>query len=299
MFEKFFIVQDIAKTLVKNDYKISFCSGCFDIAARKKEKFLLKVLVNIDAFSRGHSLSLKAISYFLSAIPIIISLKNGRDKLRDEVIYSRFDLDVLTPNTFKKMVNEEIYPSFSSRGKHVVKIFCEKLRERRKELNYSLNELSKLANISKKALYEIENGRVLPKEETAKRLEKILKTKLIVPFNPSEPKKVFIEPKEKVEKEISNKLFDLGIENTAVFFAPFNLIGKEKFPIITKSFEKIKEIKVDAERIEKLSSIFSSLTLYVAKREVKEKIEYPIISKNELLETFSSKELLEKIERKI
>jgi predicted transcriptional regulator len=72
MFEKFFIVQDIAKTLAKNDYKISFCTGCFDIAASREEKFLLKVLVNIDSFSKIHSLSLKAISYFLSAIPLII-----------------------------------------------------------------------------------------------------------------------------------------------------------------------------------------------------------------------------------
>lgn len=298
MFQKFFIMQDIAKALVKNNYQVAFSKGCFDLAAKGEEKFLLKILLNVDALLKEHSLSLRTISYFISALPFVISLKSGRKKLMDDVIYSRFDLNVLTPNTFKKMIKEEIYPSFSMKGKHVVKISLEKLKERRKNLNYSLSELSRFTNISKKCLYEIESGKVLPKKETVEKLEEALMTKLTVSFKPTKPKKVILKPRERFEREVSKKFFNLGIENSAVFSAPFNLIGKEKFSIITKLFDKTEEIKIHAEKIESLSSIFSSFFIGIAKRKDK-KIDYPVISKDEFFEISSPKELLEKIEGKI
>ena len=63
--------------------------------------------------------------------------------------------------------------SESSKGRHTTEINAFELREKRKELNYTLEELAKQIGVSKKAMYEIENRRVNPQADTVKKLETI------------------------------------------------------------------------------------------------------------------------------
>ena len=259
-------MQNIAKSLVKNDFRIEFTKGCFDIIAKKDSLLFLKILVNIDGLKEEHVLSLKTISYFLSAFPLIISLKNNREILKDEIVYSRFGLFVVTPETFKKVIREGVGACFSTKGKHIAKINARKLRERRKSLNLSLSKLSELTGISKKSLYEIEHGKVDPTIQSLKKLEKVLNVDLTLQFQLQSFKKIELEPREKFESLVSKEFSRIGIENSVVYSAPFNIIGKNKVTVITKLSKTSFELKKDAKKVKKISNLTSSKPVFVVKK---------------------------------
>ncbi len=86
MFDKYFLLNKIVNVLEKNQFNTFVTSGCFDIAAKREFLILVKTLLNVDGLDQGQALSLRAISHFLSARPFIISIKNNREFLNDEVI---------------------------------------------------------------------------------------------------------------------------------------------------------------------------------------------------------------------
>src|SRR3990172_9408469 len=178
MLDKTFLVNKIVNTLQKNEYEVFLTEGSFDIAARREHLLLIKTLLNADSLTEDHALSLRAISHFVSAYPIVVSLKNNREFLSKEIVYSRFELPVLTPDFFEGIIMEEVVAIKSAKGRHTFDINAFELREKRKQLGLTLEKLAGSAGISKKALYEIENKRVNPTKETVMRLELILKIDL-------------------------------------------------------------------------------------------------------------------------
>jgi putative transcriptional regulator len=299
MFNKSFLVNKIVNSLLKKEFQVLLTQGCFDIAAKRENLLLLKVLINVDGLEENQALSLRAISYFLSAYPFIISLKTNREFLDKRTIYSRFELPVVTPELFEEILIEEAFAVQSSKGKHTVVINAELLRNKRKELEFTLEELSDIIGISKKALYEIENKRVNPTVETVKKLESFLKVDLQLPYEMKSAKETYLKPKEEFQERVSKEFFRMGINNSAVYSAPFEIVGKEKFSLIASLSKNTIKIKREAEIVKKLSSIFSSLALFVAKKSREKNIEgVPIILESELPEIENSKELNRMIEEK-
>jgi len=290
MFNKFLLLNQITKSLVEKGYKTFITQGCFDVAARRECLLLLKTLINIDGLTRKQALSLRTIAYFLSAYPLVISIKNNKYKLDDNVIYSRFSLPVLTPKLFDSVI----------KGRHTVEIDVVTLREKRKELNYTIEELAKLIGISKKALYEIENKRVLPSIKTVKKLENELKVNLRMPYSIQHPKPAHLEPKNKFQKEVSREFTRIGIDNSPVYSAPFELVGKERFSMIAGLSENVKQIRHEVSVVKELSSIFLSHAIFISKDCRERSLEgIPIISMSELAEIKSSRELNKIIAEKI
>src|SRR3990172_478430 len=164
LFDKTFLVNKIVKTLQKNEYEVFQTQGSFDIAARREHLLLVKTLLNADSLTPEQALSLRAIAYFVSAYPFVVSLKNNREFLQKEMVYSRFELPVFNPDFFDSMIAEEAEAVQSAKGRHTVEINAFDLREKRQELGLTLEQLAEELGISKKALYEIENKRVNPTE---------------------------------------------------------------------------------------------------------------------------------------
>jgi putative transcriptional regulator len=155
MFNKSFLVNRLVKSLKEKEFQLFLTQGCFDIAARKDFLMLIKALTNVDGLLEEQAQSLKTISYFVSGYPLVVSERTNRGSLCDEVIYSRFQLPVVTPSTFECIIEEEMIPEVKAiKGKHTVVINAVYLKKRRQELNLSLGKLSKEIGISKKALYE-------------------------------------------------------------------------------------------------------------------------------------------------
>jgi len=293
MLSKYFLLNEIVNFLVKKEFRVLLASGCFDIAARKNFILLIKVLANVDSLVEEQAKNLKAISYFTSSFPLIVSENSNSGKLRDEIIYSRFQLPVVTLRMFKQIIEEEIVPEVKAiKGKYIVHINTNYLRKKRKELNLSLSDLAKEIEISKKALYEIEKGKVNPSLETVEKLEKFLKINLRVPYRMQKVEKVYVKARDKFQEKISSEFFRLGIDNSPVTSSCLKIVGKEKFSLIANLSKNSFNLEKAAFKLKSLSSIFSSYGIFFVKESDKEIVEgVPVILESELSELESSKEL--------
>jgi putative transcriptional regulator len=293
MFNKSFLVSKIVNSLVSHQFNVFLTQGCFDIAARKENLMLIKSMINVDGLDHDQASSLRTISSFLSAYPFVISVKTNREFLNDEIIYSRFQLPVITPEMLSKILDEELIPAIqSARGKHTISIDVNTLREKRKELQLTLEQLAEIVGISKKALYEIEKSRVNPTSETVKKLENVLRIDLKNSYKMKTVEKTYLKPKNDFQNKVSKELSRIGIDNSSVYSAPFEIVGKEKFSLITSLSKNNVKIKKEATVVKKLSSIFSSKAVFVAKKCREQSVEgVPIILESELPEIESSKEL--------
>jgi len=300
MFNKSLLVDRLVKNLIDKEFQLFLTSGCFDIAARKEFVMLIKALKNVDGLVQEHAQSLRAVSYFVSGYPLVVSERTNRGSLCDEVIYSRFQVPVVTPQMFESMIEEEVIPEVKAiKGKHTVTINTTYLRKKREELNLSLEKLSKQIGISKKALYEIENQRVNPTLETVKRLEELLDIDLKIPYKMERVEKTYIKPKNEFQKKVSLEFSRLGIDNSAVTSANFEIIGKEKTSLITGLSDNTVKIKKVVSQVKGLSSIFSSQGMFVAKKSHEQAIDgVPIVLESELPELESSRELSKLIREK-
>jgi len=300
MFNKSYLVHRLVDSLSKKEFQLFLTSGCFDIAARKDFIMLIKALTNVDGLDQGQAQSLRAISYFISAYPLVVSERTNRASLNDEVIYSRFELPVVTPNMFECMIEEEFIPEVKAiKGKHTVTINTIYLRKKREELNLSLEKLSKQIRISKKALYEIENQRVNPTVDTVRKLEELLGVDLKVPYKMERIERTYVEPKDEFQKKVSLEFSRLGVDNSAVTSASFEIIGKEKNCLITGLSNNTVKIKKVVSQVKGLSSIFSSQGMFVVKKSHEQAIDgVPIVLESELPELESSKELNKLIREK-
>ena len=300
MFNKSFLLSQLVKSLARKEFQLFLTSGCFDIAAKREYVMLIKALTNIDGLLEEQARSLRAISYFVSAFPFVVSERSNRGKLSDEIIYSRFELPVVTLRMFNRIIEEEVVPEIkSSKGKHTVTINTVYLRERRKELKLSLEKLSKKVGISKKALYEIENQRVNPSLETVRRLERVLGIDLKVPYRFKHAEATYLEPKNEFQRRVSSEFSRIGIDNSSVYSAPFKIVGREEYSLITSLSSNTTKIRKEAARVKRLSSILSSQGMFVVKKSKERSIEgIPVILEAELPELESPKELSELIKEK-
>lgn len=292
MFNKTFLINKIVSSLLSKQFEVLVSQGCFDIVAKREYLMLIKSLINIDSMNQGQALSLRAISYFSSAYPVVVSVKSNRQFLDDEMIYSRFQLPVVTPEMFNVLAEEGVVPAIqSAKGRHTITINSELLRQKRKERDMTLEQLAEAASISKKALYEIENNRVNPTIETVKRLENLLKIELKGNYKLKIAERIYLKPKNEFQSKVSKEFVRIGIDNSVVYSAPFELIGKEKFSLITNLSKNSTKIKKEAATVKRLSSVFDSEVVFVAKRSREKVVDgVPVVLESELPEISSSKE---------
>ena len=298
MFDKSFLLNKVVNTLQKSEFEVFITHGCFDIAARRENLILIKTLLNVDGLNQDHALSLRTVSHFISAYPFVISTKTNRGMLSDDVVYSRFDIPVLTPNLFEEMLTEEdVVVDQSAKGRHTQEINVFALHERRRELNYTLESLANEIGISKKALYEIENKRVNPTRETVKKLEAMLSITLTMPYEMKHVEPAYLKPKNEFESNVSKEFARIGIDNSSVYSAPFEIVGREKFSIVTSLSRDARKIKRDSTMVKGLSRTLNSKVVFVTKGVERKTVDgVPIILESELAEMESMKELSEALE---
>lgn len=286
-------MNKVINALQENQFETFLTHGAFDIVARREYLILIKTLLNVDALDESHAMDLRAVSYFLSAYPFVISQRNNREHLDDETVYSRFELPVITPQLFKSMLEEdEMVVTHSSKGRHTQEINTFVLKEKRKEMDFTLEELAGRIGISKKAMYEIENKRVNPQRETVRKLERMLAAEFTLPYEMKHAGAIYLKPKDHFQKTVSMEFSRIGIDNSSVHSSPFEIIGRESFSLITSLSTIPSEAKNELSEIKQLSGILSSKAVLISKRSYKESVEgVPVVSESELTEIHSSKEL--------
>lgn len=179
---------------------------CFDIiASNGTNSIILKYFRNIDSCNRIVADEMKKLSLVFKGIPIIVGEKSKKQKLKDGIVYRRFGITVVSPDTLRLWIIEEEYPVFyAERGGIYVKIDGRKIKIMREKLGLSLGDLARKVGVSRKAIYSYENQAMETTPYVAYKLEEVLGASIIVPL--TSPFQKYTPPK--IEYMASNRIGD-------------------------------------------------------------------------------------------
>jgi putative transcriptional regulator len=279
------LLKEVLEILDLNEFRSLAFRGCFDVLTKKDDTLMIKVLTNIDSFSREHANNLKAMSDFLLSKSLTISVRSNRGTLSDNVIYSRFGIPTMTVDSFRNIITNDWLPSvFAIKGKHVVDIDVNLLRNSREKVGLSLEELGKKVNISKKSLYEIENKRVNPTEETVNRLEDFfgidLSKNYEIEFSRDYKE---INPKTDFQKKIYSKFSRLKINSSCLSCSPFEIVGKKKEIFLTGLSENEGNLEQRSRILSDISSLTDTISVFISKNSKSENVDgVPVILDSEI-----------------
>ena len=212
-------------------------SICFNFVARRDDTLIIvKVLGNVDAFTRPNATELKTISDALGGNPLVIGEGTGAGPLEDGIVYTRFKIPIISIKTLSEHLLEEVPPCiFAAPGGLYVNLNGDELRTIRSERNLSLGVLAEAAGVSRRTiqLYESGMGAMI---DAALRLEEFLNAPLIEPLDP------FSYSQAEREKEGSaldsvklaqtgtpslDRMITIGYTITPIVKSPFDAVSRD------------------------------------------------------------------------
>ncbi|WP_456421179.1 transcriptional regulator [Thermococcus sp.] len=297
-------VEAILKSAGYKTARLEFRGSCFDIVASRLVLLLfLKVVANIDTVTEEQAEDLKRLAKFFNASPLIVGLRSKNAELDEGVVYERFGIYALRPETlYDVLANNELPAIFAERGGLYVRINGQLLKELRERHGYSVNELAQLLGVSRKTLLNYERGEQAVSLEVAIRLEELFDEALAEPIdvlNARVEAKLDVKPESPLEKEVFERLKHLGFGLVKVRKAPFNAVSKgDSFRILTGIDEKKTRSTVKrAEMVAEVGRIINSDGVFILEKTRTEVIkEVPIIPKESLREIKDADELIKMIE---
>jgi putative transcriptional regulator len=169
---------------VSEDYGLRGVS--FDIICRRDDVLLvLKVLVNIDGFSKDNAAQMRTLAELLRGTPVVIGERCGAGALSEGIIYLRHDIPILKFNTMKEYFEQGVPPFiFAAPGGLYAKIDPEMIKKARQERGLSLGALADIAGVSRKAIQMYENGTMGATLPVVDRLERFLGEPIVTALNP-------------------------------------------------------------------------------------------------------------------
>lgn len=158
-------IYEISEELEQRRFKVAIYAdvrSCFDILAKKDEKiFLIKIYEFVEALNRKNAIELRNLATYLLAIPYIISKKAKNLTLSDNVVYNRYDLPVVTKETFMNIIDGKFPYVYAVRGNYCVDIDTQVFSEIKNILNITLEQIAKNLEVSTQAVYRYKKqGRV-------------------------------------------------------------------------------------------------------------------------------------------
>ena len=297
-------VEAILRSAGYKTARLEFRGSCFDIVASRLVVLLfLKVVTNIDTVTEEQAEDLKRLAKFFNASPLIVGLRSKNAELEEGVVYERFGIYALRPETLYDVLTKDELPAiFAERGGLYVRINGELLRELRERHGYSVNELAQLLGVSRKTLLNYERGEGAVSLEVAIRLEELFDEALAEPIdvlNARVEARLDVKPESPLEREIFERLKKLGLGLVKVKKAPFNAVSKgDEFRILTGIDErKTRSTVKRAEMVAEVGRIINSDGVFILEKTKTEVVkEVPIIPKESLREVRDADELIEMIE---
>jgi len=270
---------------------------------------------------------LKIVSETFQGIPLIISVKNKHKTFKDNVIYEKDGVKILTIKTFQNILNNEAIPSvYSKRGGEFVQIDPDKFKEgllklKKKSDKFNVKAFADDLGVTRRTISYYQKGEMAAKRSVFEKLTKKFGSEVSKPINifdwKPEPKEgLSYEPKDDFASALSDQLEHIGLQILWTKSSPFDgVTGKnyKKEVIITgigKKGEKKQVLLKKAEGISKISDILNTLSMIVVEDDkVKEYLldekllaDYkvpllPVFQQDELDDFKDAKELMSKIKK--
>lgn len=233
------LIDSVREVLAKTGFFLSEPHGerglCFDFVARRDNLLLIvKVLQNVDALSKATAEELKNIARSLRGSPAVLGERTGTGALEPGVIYSRFDVPILSRKTFLDFFEEGVPPFvYSAPGGLYVKLDSEALRALRERGQMSLGTLAEIAGVSRRTIQMYLEG-MSASMEVASRLEAVLREPLVLPMDPfaliAAAESVAPSPArlEAFERELFQRLERLGYSVLPTVRSPFDGLARHE-----------------------------------------------------------------------
>lgn len=277
------LLEKVNSFLLRKGFTVkNLTRTCFDILARKGNQILLvKVLEDANSIGKQYSDEMISVASYINASPLIIAEKAG-NKLDDNIVHSRFNIYTLNFNTFSNCVNSRFPFIRRSQAGLTASIVGEKFREKREELGYSLNALSKKIGVTSRMImkYESKNSEV-----TINRAMKIYDLFGDKVFNEIDIFASSGQPESKFETEVAKKYIELGFDATETKKTPFDIIArKDKELIFTEVSDNVNP------EMQSLSNLLNADNLVIFQKKKPKNI--PSLTKEEFLDFEKANELV-------
>lgn len=264
---------------------------CFDIVARRDTQVLIvKVLSNIDAFSKDNAEEMKVLAESLGATPLVTGERSSSGALEPGIVYSRFNISIVSNETLADLLLEEAPPFiFAAPGGLYVKLDSSLLKQAREERGISLGALAETAGVSRRTIQMYESG-MGAMIDAALRMEEFLELPIIEPIDPftfkSEDRlKEQHEPPSIEESFALKQLSTLGFTVRPVVKSPFEAVSNNKNAMMLTSLgsdeQKVMERAIVASELSRIMDRFS--ILIVEKKHERDNIHSTAIVSNEEL----------------
>jgi putative transcriptional regulator len=265
---------------------------CFDIVAKRDDRVLIvKVLSNIDAFSKENADEMKVLAESLSATPLVTGERSSSGALEPGIVYSRFNISIVSNETLADLLLDEAPPFiFAAPGGLYVRLDSELLKAAREARGISLGALAETAGVSRRTIQMYESG-MGAMIDAALRMEEYLNLPIIEPIDPFTFKSEERMKEQRTPPTINDQfalrqLSSLGFTVRPVTKSPFEAVSKNDSALMLTSVgsddEKVMERAIVASEISRIVDRFS--ILIVERKHERDNINSTAVISNEELQ---------------
>jgi len=237
----------------------------FDLIAKRGDRLvIIKVVSHIDSVSADIARDLNLIARHLEATPLIVGERARDTDLERGVVYIRYGLIALSPETLYDYFVEELSPMvYASPGGLYVKIKGDLLREVRERFRMSLGDLASHLGVSRRTISKYESG-MGTTLDIAIKLEDLFNASLVevielLDYRPPEPE----TPPESASGDVLVNLERMGMEIHAMRQAPFQALALFDRHTILTAYGTSQKIVKRASLIGNISQITKTFAMCI------------------------------------
>lgn len=306
------IALRLSAMFIENGFKVSdpYLQGVvtFDLLARRdKEKFVIKILYNIDTLRRDNSMELLAICKFMDSSPVVVGERSSGGVLENDLVYFRHGVPIMSEETLKDYVEGQKPFIFSGPGGYYVSIDGKKMRGIMDQKGYSIGYISSKVGISRRSVSLYESGNAATIDIFFK-LEELLSGEIRKEIDISGYAAKYSLPVENAQEQdvfrnaIMSLMKSAGYDITLLKKTPFDAMALDavKSLVLMGFLDMLENAANKIQTIKKISEFMEDEALLVSKKIVdRDNIMGCPVTNIEELRAFCEKgELVELIERK-
>lgn len=287
------LMDKVGVLLLRHGYTVKTLTGSsFDMVARKESRVLLiKVLEDANSISGDFADSMKNLSSYIDASPIIVAEKAGR-LLEDGVVYSRFGVYTFNYNTLGGCLESRFPIIVSTNAGFAASVVGEKLRQQREEKGLSLGAIARKVGVSKRMVAKYESSSSDVSLRSAIALNRLFGSEIFDKVDIFRVAKEIVGVKPSV---IARKYYELGFRAADTRKAPFDVVAKQGKELILTEVSKNRANP----QLESMRQLLGADALVILDKNAgrtgyseKGKKKLPSLQKKDFLDFGSAKELI-------
>ncbi|MFA4855999.1 MAG: helix-turn-helix domain-containing protein, partial [archaeon] len=245
----------------------------------------------------------RKIAALFNATVLVVGEKTKAFSLKKGVLYERLGLVSMNLASLKELLDEQ-FPSVKYfKGKSIVELDSKKLRERRKQLGLTLQELADKIESTVESVHRYEKG-ASASLNAAEKLEDALSASLVTKINLFEEQALLREKEEGLfeesfEDETLGKVHDLGVKVAVFRHAPFKAYTSPGDSVLIGKAVAAQGIQKKAKELSRAKEALQGQPLIISKEfKFRHVAEIPVVAEEELDSLSKFKDLMKLIKER-